>query len=64
MSSVGATHVVISSSLLVADGPNVNNTDIKISGSTDVLVQGNNARGFKTAIDAPDQAANVQFSIQ
>ena len=57
VSSVGATHVVISSNLLVADGPNMNTTGIEITGSTDVMVQGNNARGFKTAIDAPDQGA-------
>jgi hypothetical protein len=57
ISSVGAKHVVISSNLLVADGANMNTTGVEITGSTDVVVQGNDARGFRTAIGAPNQGA-------
>ena len=49
ISSVGGTHVIIATNLLVADSM-VNASAITVLGSTDVMIQGNNARGFGQAI--------------
>ena len=52
ISSVGGTHVVIASNLLVADNL-MNASGIVVLGSNDVMVQGNNARGFGQARPPP-----------
>lgn len=50
ISSVGATHVVIASNIVSAEGAQLNSTGIMLDSSTDVLVSGNNVRGFAVGI--------------